>query len=105
MPDQHIRVDVVRSGGFAGITRTGSADSAALDQESAARLRQIVEQSELLTKPSEAAPSRRPDGFQYDITVTCGDETRSAVLHDPLPEAHRQLVRLVLSGGRIDPHE
>ena len=40
-----VRVEVVRSGGFAGLTRAAAMDTAELDAERAEQLRKLVDES------------------------------------------------------------
>jgi hypothetical protein len=56
-----MRIEVRRSGGFAGISRTFSVDTSALP---AARAAQIERLARSLTKSSSS-----PDAFSYDVTI------------------------------------
>ena len=94
-----VRVEVVRSGGFAGLTRAAAMDTEELDAELAERLRKLVDESQIESLTS--APSRSgADRFQYDVTVTRGNDRTSIVLHESsMPDAARRLVRWVLQGA------
>jgi hypothetical protein len=104
MPEERIRMEVVRSGGFAGVKRTGRVDTADLDEERSAELRRLVAESTLTGQrrgPSAPRPGAA-DQFQYEITVVRGDDRRSSRLSEAdLSEADRNLVRWVLREGRV----
>jgi emfourin len=96
-----IRVEVVRSGGFAGLSRAAAMDTADLDHERAEQLRSLVDESQI-DRLTGAPPGRggAPDRYQYDVTVTRGNHRRSIVLHEAeMPDAARRLVRWVLQGA------
>ena len=94
-----VRVEVVRSGGFAGLIRAAAMDTEELDAELAERLRKLVDESQIESLTS--TPSRSgADRFQYDVTVTRGNDRTSIVLHESsMPDAARRLVRWVLQGA------
>jgi len=95
-----IRVEVVRSGGFAGLRRTATLDTAELDGERAQQLRSLVDESQIDRLTSPPPGSGAPDRYQYDVTVTRGNRRRSVVLHEAdMPDAARRLVRWVLKGA------
>jgi hypothetical protein len=105
MSEDRVRVEVSRSGGFAGVTRTASVDTDSLDTAQAAELRRLVGASRAASVP----PARRPsadgaDRFQYEITVEHGGQTDRAVCGEPdLTPEEQELVRWVLSGGAPRP--
>ena len=95
-----VRVEVVRSGGFAGLTRAAALDTAELDGGRAEQLRQLVDESGIESLASAPPGSGATDRFQYDVTVTRGNERTSIVLHESgMPDAARRLVRWVLQGA------
>src|SRR5215211_5558047 len=94
-----VRVEVVRSGGFAGLTRAAAMDTEELDAELAERLRKLVDESQIESLTSTPSGSGA-DRFQYDVTVTRGNDRTSIVLHESsMPDAVRRLVRWVLQGA------
>jgi hypothetical protein len=101
MPEQgRVRVEVVRSGGFAGLTRAAAMDTEELDGERAEQLRKLVDESQIQSLTSARPGSGAADRYQYDITVTRGDRRTSIVLHESnMPDAARRLVRWVLRGA------
>jgi hypothetical protein len=86
-----MRIEVVRSGGFAAIERHATLDTAG--RPDAARLTALAEAA--LTAPPPPGP-RVPDGFAYEITAG-GRTTHCADPH--LTPAQRELIREVLGEG------
>ena len=72
-----MRIEVRRSGGFAGVSRTFSVDTGSL---SPARAAQIERLARSLTKSSSS-----PDAFSYDVTID--GKTLSGVDAEALVEA------------------
>ncbi|WKX70252.1 protealysin inhibitor emfourin [Streptomyces sp. XD-27] len=88
-----MRITVIRSGGFAGITRRAELDTT--DRPDARHVEALAHQA--LETDQGAAPRGVPDGFRYEITV---DGSRTAHCADPhLSDAQRELVRTVLKEG------
>jgi hypothetical protein len=86
-----MRIEVVRSGGFAGIARRAAVDTA--DRPDGPRLESLA-RAALAAPPPSGRPV--PDGFTYDITA--GD--RHVHCSDPhLTAAQRQLITAVLGEG------
>ncbi|MEO3973347.1 protealysin inhibitor emfourin [Streptomyces sp. CAU 1734] len=87
-----MRIQVRRTGGFAGIERSAAVETAGLHdarswQELAARA---------LAGASGTPPSGVPDGFAYEIRV----DGRTVYAADPrLSDAQRELVSRVLKEG------
>ena len=81
--EQRVQVELERSGGFAGLTLRSRVDTAELEQPEAAEIRSLVAAADVPSL-AEAAASRSPgpagsgdrgaDQFQYDLTVTVGDQ-------------------------------
>ncbi|RPK65112.1 hypothetical protein EES43_08490 [Streptomyces sp. ADI96-02] len=87
-----MRIQVSRSGGFAGITRRQEVDTEG--RADAAEWASLAE--EVLGSAAEAPPSGVPDGFRYAITV----DDRTVYCADPdLTGAQRTLVSRVLKEG------
>jgi len=93
-----VRVEVTRSGGFAGVARHAAVDSATLEPPAAAALVRLVDAADL--DAPHAAPAKGADRFQYDISVTAGGRTRSAtVAEGAMTPQLKALVQHVLGGG------
>ena len=84
-----MRIEVIRSGGFAGIERRTALDTTG--RPDAIHLQALARDA---LASGRASPSRGvPDGFQYEITV----DGRTIRCADPdLTEPQRELVRAVL---------
>lgn len=87
-----MRIEVVRSGGFAAIPRRAALDTAG--HPDAARLEALARAA--LTPPGDHVPPPVPDGFTYTLTV----DDREVRCADPgLTPAQRQLITHVLHEG------
>lgn len=87
-----MRIEVVRSGGFAGIERRATLDTA--DHPDAPRLTALAEAA--LAAASPRPPRGVPDGYHYEIHV----DGRTAHCADPqLTPAQRALITAVLGPG------
>ncbi|MFJ8979963.1 protealysin inhibitor emfourin [Streptomyces sp. NPDC102282] len=87
-----MRIQVSRTGGFAGIARRGEVETSG--RADAAEWEALAETA--LAAPRGGPPGGVPDGFRYRITV--GDRTVHCA--DPrLTEAQRTLISRVLKEG------
>ncbi|MDX3095704.1 hypothetical protein PV703_14115 [Streptomyces sp. ME01-24h] len=87
-----MRIQVIRSGGFAGIERRAVLDTAG--RPDAFRLHTLARR--VLAGDPGGPPQGVPDGFRYEITV----DARTVHCADPgLTEEQRELVQLVLKEG------
>ncbi|MGW7558905.1 protealysin inhibitor emfourin [Streptomyces sp. NPDC054757] len=87
-----MRIQVRRTGGFAGIERRAEVDTSA--RPDAADWHELAE--EAVTTGHDAPPQGVPDGFNYRITV----DDRTVYCTDPrLSEAQRTLIARVLKEG------
>ncbi|TXS55086.1 protealysin inhibitor emfourin [Streptomyces sp. t39] len=87
-----MRIQVRRTGGFAGIEKTAEIDTA--DRADAQDVQALVEQAVPDGHPEP--PAGVPDGFTYQLTV----DGRTVYCSDPrLTPAQRDLISLVLKTG------
>jgi hypothetical protein len=96
--EERIHIDLVRSGGFAGVSRRASADTDTLPPAEAARLAELVHAVDFDALANLATgPPRRPDRFQYDLDVREGGRRHQLTLgeRDAPPEL-RALIDHVL---------
>lgn len=85
-----MRIEVVRSGGLAGISRRAALDTTG--RPDAGHLHALAEAA--LAPGFPSAPV--PDGYSYDITV----DSRTVHCADPhLTDAQRELIQLLLNEG------
>jgi hypothetical protein len=90
-----VRVEVRRSGGFAGRVTDHITDTAALEPVEADELRRLVAALEAAA-PERAARSRGADRFQYDVSVQHGARRRRYTADDgALTPELRALVEFV----------
>ncbi|UQX01099.1 protealysin inhibitor emfourin [Streptomyces sp. RerS4] len=90
-------IEVVRTGGFAGIERRAEVDTSGRPDEDEWRaLALLALRPEAHEDPGGRAASGVRDGFSYRITV----DGRTVSCHDPhLSDAQRSLVSRVLKEG------
>jgi hypothetical protein len=104
--ERAVRIDVVRSGGFAGRTTRASVDTASLDPERAAAIQEALARADLAelaerSSPGRARPGRGADRFQYDVTVRDGVRRyRLTLREDALTPELKRLVSLAFEYGR-----
>ncbi len=81
-------------GGFAGITKKKTVDTANLSQEKAKQLPQLVEAANFFNLPAHITASpTQPDRFQYKLTVEDnGKEHTVTVSETALPTTLRPLI-------------
>jgi hypothetical protein len=89
-----MRVRLERTGGFANIRRTFTADAATLAPERAEELRRLVEAADLdRVASTPPAPPRGADRFVYTVTVEQeGTERAVTVGEDVAPPALQVLI-------------
>jgi hypothetical protein len=84
--DVRVRVEVERSGGFAGMVTRRSLDTAELPADEAGELRRLVAAADvagLAQRLADApAPPRGADRFQYDVTVHHGEQVDRVTVRD-----------------------
>ncbi len=89
-----MRVRIERSGGFANVRRTFTADGAGLSPEQSNELARLVEDADLATFAENPTPLQgKPDRFSYRITVEREGSERSVVVGEDA--ASEALLRLV----------
>jgi hypothetical protein len=89
-----MRASLERTGGFAGMRMATSADSTALPDEDAKKLRQMVDQAEFFKLPETmAATKSMADRFQYKLTVEDGGRKHTVVVgEEAIPASLKPLV-------------
>ncbi|HEU0127028.1 MAG TPA: protealysin inhibitor emfourin [Pseudonocardiaceae bacterium] len=102
MPGVHVRVELIRSGGFAGLIQHSCLDTETLSAIDARELQKIVERInfEVLGRPREDSEPM-PDSFQYELTIIRGEEQTDAVLTERQITAElRPLIQFLDQRGR-----
>src|SRR4051794_7431872 len=83
-------IELVRSGGVAGVTRRWSLDSEDLSAEEAAEFERLLA---ALDDVPAAPPPPGADRFQYELRVTRGGQTRTVTLPEgAIPAGLRPLI-------------
>ena len=89
-----MRISFERTGGFAGISRTTSVDTANLPTHEANELPQLLEAANFYNLPANiTAPPTQPDRFQYTLTVEDKDQTHTVTVSEAaLPGTLRPVI-------------
>ncbi|HEX8918925.1 MAG TPA: protealysin inhibitor emfourin [Chloroflexota bacterium] len=78
-----MRIQFTRTGGFAGIQLTNSVDTAQLPPDQAAALEKLIGDAGFFDLPERLAPAKPvPDRFEYEVTVTSGEQSHTLVVND-----------------------
>jgi len=86
------RIELVRSGGVAGVRRQWSLDPEDLSADETAEVERLLAGlDDVPVQPAQ--PGGGADRFQYDLRVTRGGETRTVTVRDgAIPAAIRPLI-------------
>jgi hypothetical protein len=99
-----IRIELERSGGFAGITLRSTLDTATLPPAQAAEVAALVDRVDLAAlarQARQAGPPRGADRFQYDLTVERGGRRQHLSLPDgAVPDELRPLLDRMIAEAR-----
>lgn len=100
---EEARLEVVRTGGFGGLTLRSSVDLRELPPEQAQLLMNLFDDPEAGTAARQPSASRIPDSFQYDLVLSRGgsrEEVRvtPAVLSPELQGLLTSLIRRSVGG-------
>ena len=93
-----MRIELLRSGGFANLRVKKTVDTSQLPAEQARELSELIEGVDLedLARRSPLR-GRGADRFQYDLTVIAGEEERHVSLsEDAMPAELRPLIQWIL---------
>lgn len=97
-----VRVEMRRSGGFAGRTSTVRLDTATMPPAEAARLIQLVTTVDLSRLPSaRSAPHAGADLMRYDLVIENGVDRWEGTVSDPsIPSQLRPLLQFLTATAR-----
>ncbi|KYC38307.1 hypothetical protein WA1_38925 [Scytonema hofmannii PCC 7110] len=95
-----MRVSCERMGGFAGITKKKTVDTANLSQDKAKQLPQLVEAANFFNLPAQITASpTQPDRFQYKLTVEDNGKKHTVTISEAaLPGTLRPLIEWLEQG-------
>ena len=94
-----MRITVVRSGGFAGVTRTYTMDSSDLSPVDARAVHDLARRVvRTRRKASAGGEQALPDSFQYDLEIDDAGTVHHFVgIESPSPSAALELARSVIA--------
>jgi hypothetical protein len=94
-----MKIRFERSGGFAGLTFDDTIDLNKLSADDASNIRQLVNNSGLLSMPQSLASFRSgPDRFQYVITIEDQETTHTVKLdEEAVPPSMKPLLQRLTS--------
>jgi hypothetical protein len=97
-----MKIELIRSGGFAGTRMETSVDTSNLSADEAERIQDLVRRLDLDALRRQASSSRvSPDEFQYDLTVIEGDSRQRLRLSESaLTPELRTLLDLLVRRAR-----
>ena len=100
-----MKIEFVRSGGFAGIRLARTVDTNDLPPDQAKKLESLVQGAEFFELPDIPQPSSViPDSIMYHITVTAATQTRVfAVTDNTMPAQLRPLLDYLTSLAKLGP--
>ena len=112
--DVPIKVDVTRSGGYAGIEMRAAVDTEHLPAQSAAQIRSLVQRldpaalgGQIGQTPAQGTTERSirsspaTDRFQYDVEIQVGDDVhRFTVGETAVPSGLQSLLDAVMTHGQ-----
>ena len=92
-----MRVELVRTGGFTGLTRTSSLDTDDLHPEEAERVTEAVTALEAAAKSAPATSQSHVPRYEFSITR---EGSRSTIVFDEsnVPDAARPLIERLIAG-------
>ncbi len=95
--DDPIHLQLVQSGGLAGLTLVAEVDVDDLPADAAVAVRRALDTADLPALAARPSPSPAgPDRFSYELTVDSGGERRCVKLQEPEVPAELQPVLTVL---------
>jgi hypothetical protein len=93
VPESPDRVEVVRTGGFAGIPRRGSIDLTGATPDERERVDRALADLRSAAAKAPADALARPDAFTYSVAAVGGGAREETVVPEhALPESARPLV-------------
>jgi hypothetical protein len=97
-----VRVQITRRGGLAGVELSAELDTSKLDEETASRLEEVLEQ--LVARGADGTTRPRPDAFEYEIMLP--ERGQSARVSEPdLPRELRPLLQELKTKGKLQSEQ
>ncbi len=96
-----MKIDLERSGGFAGMIISKAVDSTSLPSDQANQMRQLVDAADFFRLPPKITARTEPDSFQYRLTVEDnGKQHTVEVGEQAVPGTLRPLLEWVTAAPR-----
>ncbi len=94
-----MKIEFVRTGGFAGLRFARTFDTGALPAPQAQKVVQLVQGANFFEMPDPATPEKAvPDSYEYRISVSSSTQTRAVVVSETtMPQQLRPLVDYLVS--------
>jgi hypothetical protein len=102
--EERVRVELERSGGFAGRTIRRGLDTADLPSDAADQLRSLARAAEAMAGGPAGGPGRGADRFTYRLQVTRGAHETTLDVAEPVPESLRPLIALLSTAPLLPAH-
>jgi hypothetical protein len=92
-----MRISLERTGGFAGLSRTTTVDTANISEEKAKQLPQILENADFFNLPTYIAGNTpQPDRFHYRLTVENNGQSHTvSVSEAAIPGSLKSLIEWI----------
>ncbi len=88
-----MQITFEQSGGFAGLIRTKSIDTATLLPSDAQQVQRLIEAADFFRLPDSIEAEAQPDRFQYQITIEDDDRHHSVEVSETnIPPTLRPLL-------------
>ena len=98
-----MRVDFIRTGGFAGVRLTTSVDTTDLSPDQAVTIHKLLDDSRFFELPENIAPPKpMPDRFEYRLTVASAEQTHTVTVNDAAcPESLKPLLNYLTTMAMV----
>jgi hypothetical protein len=74
-----MKIEVIRSGGFAGLRRSKTIDANQLSASDRKRIEEVLNAANFFKLPETVTQSQSRDEFQYRISINVGGESHTIV--------------------------
>jgi hypothetical protein len=99
-----MRISLTRTGGLAGMRRTATVDTAALDASRAEALERLLRQVEFAAPSAPGRSGQAPDRFQYTLTIEEAGARRTVQFgEEDAPGSVQRLVDAVWREAEPEP--
>lgn len=98
-----MRVDFMRTGGFAGVRLTTSVETTELPPDQAVTIHKLLDDARFFDLPEHIAPPKpMPDRFEYNITVASAEQTHTVSVSDSAcPDSLKPLVNYLTTMAMV----